>query len=506
MATFTYRPSTSAGPSRHVYDVIVVGSQLGGTLAGALLAKRGLRVLHVEHDGMGAGYEKNGYTLPYAPFVTPAFKTMPQVEEAFSELGLASWVQRTMKPQEPALQVITAQHRLDFHSDPAIRQNELTRELGEEGVQRATTISQAISQVELSDPFFKEKPTLPSTGILESFQLNRLIARHEKLKVGSALAPDLFPDRLLRQLLPFISYAVPSTQPLPLARTLSQVLRMPHHFPGGREGLREALGKKLTESGGDLLGRHGSGASVVENFHFEGGRVAGIKLMQSDIIYRGQWIIGATDAGALRRLVPNKKKHRRLLEALDSATVQQFLYTVNWVLPERAIPRGMGELVLLETGENGLDPLLLQTRPIQQADAPFQPDTRVVSAGVFVPALVRELGEEHFKELTRRIESHLERLMPFARAHLIVASSPYLDVGGVRGSRFLPHPLLETEASSVLGVTGISMKTPSKNLLIASREVLPGLGLEGEFYTGIRAARRVQDLIKSRQPDKSLRG
>ena len=39
-------PSTTA-PSRHVYDVIVLGSQLGGALAAALLAKGGYSVLVV---------------------------------------------------------------------------------------------------------------------------------------------------------------------------------------------------------------------------------------------------------------------------------------------------------------------------------------------------------------------------------------------------------------------------------------------------------------------------
>jgi hypothetical protein len=39
---------------------------------------------------------------------------------------------------------------------------------------------------------------------------------------------------------------------------------------------------------------------------------------------------------------------------------------------------------------------------------------------------------------------------------------------------------------------------------MASREVLPGLGLEGEFLAGIRAAKLIQETLKKRDPLKRL--
>jgi hypothetical protein len=90
--------------------------------------------------------------------------------------------------------------------------------------------------------------------------------------------------------------------------------------------------------------------------------------------------------------------------------------------------------------------------------------------------------------------------MPFAKDRVRLVSAPYLDATGVRGSRLLPHPLYEFEVESVLGVTGLSQRTPVKNLILASREVLPGLGLEGEYLAGLRAARLVQEALKKRDP------
>ena len=43
----------SVHPSRHVYDVIVLGGQLAGAVAAALLAKHGNRVLLVQGEAIG---------------------------------------------------------------------------------------------------------------------------------------------------------------------------------------------------------------------------------------------------------------------------------------------------------------------------------------------------------------------------------------------------------------------------------------------------------------------
>ncbi|MFN7132598.1 MAG: desaturase, partial [Myxococcales bacterium] len=85
-------------------------------------------------------------------------------------------------------------------------------------------------------------------------------------------------------------------------------------------------------------------------------------------------------------------------------------------------------------------------------------------------------------------------------AHLVLRSSPYLDAKNARGSRLLPHPLLEIGRPRYLGFTGLPQRTPGKNLFLANREVLPGLGVEGEFMAGWRAASLVQDVLKKHDP------
>jgi phytoene dehydrogenase-like protein len=501
MASAPARQKLSASPSRHVYDVIVIGGQLGGAIAAALLAKRGYRTLLVDHDGMGHGYEHGGYLLPYAPFVAPALKAMPAFDEVLGELGLATMVQRALKAHSPDLQLVLPRARVDLHHDEPRRLAELSREFGAASAKVNAAYKAAASQHEQSDAFFKEHPNLPPDGFFQSWALKRLIGRHPGLAAPPEIAGDEPALKLLATLVPFLTYLSEPKDALAHTRALSQALLAPTRFPGDREGLRDLLGKKLIDLGGEILGREGPDPALVEELVFDGSKLTGLKVVKSDNEYRASCIIAATDSHALRRVVPEKKQHRALKAALDQVATKRFLFAMNWVVPAEFLPRGMGELVLLDSADDELGPLLIQTQPAQRVGEKAESEKeRVVCAGAFVPASARELGEDHLKTLADRLSGHLERLMPFVREKAKLTSAPYLDAGGVRGSRLLPHPLYEFDAEPILGVTGLPQRTPVKNLFLASREVLPGLGLEGEVLAGVRAARLVQESLKKKDP------
>ncbi|ADO71233.1 NAD(P)-binding protein [Stigmatella aurantiaca] len=500
MATQPARLQLPSGPSRHVYDVIVLGSQIGGALAAALLARRSHRVLLIEHDGTGTGYEHGGYVLPYTPSITPSLKAMPSVEEAFTELGLASTIQRNLRAHVPELQLILPRHRVDLHGDLTRRRAELGREFGETAEGLFSALSATTTQHEASDAFFKEQPNLPPDGMLETWKLNKKIRQHAGLEAHPRLSNNTPPGALLRGLQPFLTYLDKSSSPLALTRPLSQALQAPQRYPGGTEGLRELLVKRLSELGGDVLSRENSESFIVEELTFDGARFEGVKVLRSDIVYRASCLVAATDSGALRRLVTDRKRHRGLLEQLDASTTRSLLFAVNWVVPVEALPRGMGELLLIDTEDPELGAMLLQQHPARTAGGKEDEALRVLCAGVFIPASTRELGEEHLQKVAQRIDSHLDALMPFTQNQRVLHSVPYLDAGGVRGSRLMPHPLYSFEAEAFLGVTGLNQRTQAKNILLAGREVLPGLGLEGELLAGMRAARLVQEMLKKKNP------
>ncbi len=499
MAKLQKMPSIAGGPAKHVYDAIVLGGQLGGALSAAVLAKRGYRVLLIEHDGMGPGYEHGGFLLPYAPFVLPSLEAMPAVEEAFAELALTTPLQRTLKPLTPELQLVLPRNRFDLHAEPERTAKELRRAFGEAGAQVAQALGAVGAYHEQSDPFFKEPQELPPDGFIAKWKLGGVIKRFPGLSAAlpSVTSEDVAP--LLHKLLPFVTNQAAAETELARGRPLAQALTSDGRFPGGREGLRELLLKRFTELGGVVMGRDGGDGFVAESLAFEGSALAGVKLLQSDNVYRAQCVVTATDAGALRRLIEDKKRHRKLLEQLDQSTTRQFLFAVNWVLPADALPRGMGEQLLVQADDE-LSALLVQVHPARRVGKPDDENLRVVCAGAFVPSSARELGEAHLKSLAEKLNGHLDALMPFAQSQALLTSAPYLDAGGVRGSRLMPHPLFGVDAEHRLGVEGLKQRTAIKNLFLANREVLPGLGLEGELLAGLRAARLVQEALPKSNP------
>jgi phytoene dehydrogenase-like protein len=487
----------NTGPTRHVYDVAVVGGQLSGAIAAALLARRGYQVLYVEHDGNGSGYLHDGWTLPYAPFVMPPLKALTSLEEVANELGVITPLQRALRLAAPMLQLIRPGMRLDLSPDPARVAADADRALGsDEGPVFASAFLTAAGAAERSEPFLKENPDLPPEGVFGKFKLNRLIGQHATLKDPPTLG-DQPTQKLLKGLTPFLTYAM-AAEGLAATRPLALALGGLYTIPGGREGLREVFLSRLKELGGDVLLHDES--TVVESFAFDGGALTGLKLVRSDTIYKIGCVLGATDAGALRRLLPEKKRHRALSETLDGAQTKQILFTLNQVIPERALPRGMGELVLWESNDAELGSILVQVQPAKRTVESGGEEMRTVCAAAFVPATARELGEEHLQQLADRISKQLERLMPFSKSKIALSSAPYLHASGVRGSRLLPHPHLAFEEESLLGITGLPVRAPAKHLFLASREVLPGLGFEGEVITALRVSRMVQETLKKNDP------
>src|SRR5215472_12538373 len=115
-------------PSRQTFDVMVIGSQVAGAVAGALLAKRGLRVLAVEHGAGGQGYEEDRWLLPEGPSILPSLRPLHAVAKVLDELGLTSDLGRVLVPLQPGLQILAPDARLDLLQPGGARNAELTRE------------------------------------------------------------------------------------------------------------------------------------------------------------------------------------------------------------------------------------------------------------------------------------------------------------------------------------------------------------------------------------------
>ncbi len=495
MPTLPPRPRIAPGPSRHVYDVLVLGAELGGAMAAALLAKRGLRVLWAEHAQLAPGYEHEGFLFSTSPWVVPPFRNWPMVESGFTELGLTTGFQRALKPAGP-WQIVLPRHRLDLPVDPARRLTELQREFGTGGSRVAETLSALSAMPEGSDPFVRFLDDFPPGGWLERIRLRRRATRVEGLTRPSPLSADEPLEALLTGAVPFLVHQEPAG-PLAVTRVLAQLLKAPLRLPGGREGLRETLGKRFTELGGTLLPQEGLAGRAVDGIAFEGPQVT-LRVRGAEAVYRAQWLVAAMEPGLLAGLLPEEGPGKKVAEHLGGLTPTRLVLTVHWVLPEKALPRGMGDLVLMDGGQTG--PVWVQVQATRRAGARGDEESlRTVSASALVGAGVRDAGESGLRLPAAGLERVLEALMPFAVQQRVARSVPLVDGPGALAAAGPPVVYAAPEGSAT-GLEGLGVRTPARHVLYAGREAILGVGLEGELLAGSRAAMLVHEHVKKRDP------
>jgi len=487
--------------TQRVYDACVIGSQLGGAVAGALLARRGFRVLHVDHDGVGPAYEDEGWLLPHAPAVLPGPRLFPAAEAALQELGLVTDVSRALEPSTPDLQILLPRARFDLTREPARRATELRREWPREAEALEAAFADLARQFDAATPFFKAIPPLPVDGLADRWRISRALRLAASAPGGrspATAAPfrgltDHPLARALSATARFLGYLDGEPSPLGLVRLLGALTRGTYRLPGGLPSLREMVRRKIAESRGELLGGEGATA-IAEGLDLDGQRVAAVRVAGSQDAFAARVFLLATDAPAVRRLLPEAARATKRARVLDRLRPQQQLLTVNWVVGAGGLPPGLGEtaLALGEPGEDGVAAAtLLQVLPARRAPgkAAEKGEARVLCAAAFVPAVTRDLGEDHLLLLAGRMKAALGEVLPFFERHVVHQSLPAIAAARQRrGSRLMPHPLYEVDLPQTLGVTGLPTRSPWKNLLFAGREVVPGLGIEGEFHAGLQAA------------------
>ena len=511
----TFRPPAT----QRIYDVCVVGSQLGGVVAGALLARRGFRVLHVAHDDAGFHYADHGYVLPFGPAVVPSPRQLTSAEAVLSELGLATDFSRALQPSSPDLQLLLAKHRVDLSRDAGVLRTELRREWPSEAEALEAGFGRLTGLFDFAGFFLKASPPLPPDGLLERREVKKAL----KLASTAPGAPpepvgearpfsDLSDHELVQSVTVahrYLTYLDGEPSPLSLVRLLGGAFRGTNRLPGGQGTLREMVRRRIAESRGELRGGPGEPA-VVSGFDVDGGKVEAIRLADSPDAHVARAFVAAIDADRLLKLLPADIAGSRAVEPLRRIRPRRQLLTLNLIVKQTALPPALGENVLALRNASAGDALenavFLQVLPARKVGNPRPgeksaggetvADERVVCASGFIPADVR--GRDALRGAAARIREAVADAIPFFERHLVAESAP-LVASPERAELPPVHPLYETELEDTLGVTGLPVRGPWKNLFFAGREVLPGLGIEGEFYAGIQAAGHIAALLGAKR-------
>lgn len=460
----------SSGPSRHVYDAIVLAGEWTGALIAACLAKRGKAVLVVEHGLVDGVYERDGWLLPLGPSLFPPLSELPALEALFTELGVLAELKRDWTRLEP--QLLAPRRWLELPADERRRAVELTR-AGLDPAPVGPALEGLREVVHAQDSFFAQPRPLPVRGFFAKWGLKRALK-----KLPPQPAPRALPAPLdeLDALAPLCcALADPGQEHLP--RSLWRTAAAPHAFPRGRHGLRTFLLERARTLGADVLGGELKAAALVLD-----GAGGGVRLDRGDTLYRAPQLIAACGLPALRAIAPDRRQ--KALTALATAVEErEVVLSVHAIVPPTALPPGLGQLAVISA--LGKPKLVVTAAPAVATagnTAAVQLTLHVVldaTAAQSEPAIAKAVEDAW---------ARADDVLPFSRAQAKVQSASLAHAASLTP----PWPLYGP-GDPVTGFGGVPVSCGVGKLLLAGRQVLPALGVEGE----VLAAQQVLNAVEA---------
>lgn len=479
------------------YDLIVLGSDVAGLVAAALVARRGKRVLVIPHGSADGTYKVEGRTLPLRLAPVLHMGTAPTAR-VWTELGLAQQVRRLHETVGHRVHVVLPHGRVDLTPSAANVAHEAARLWPEDAdVPEAWDMAQRWAQAtdEVLDPLLASDNALVGGGFwgrrflarvagqlptAEVDEMQPLPADHDLRRVGSAAVPWL-----------------QHLHPTQLGKAASLRLqglwhRGPEDMPGGEAALRTLLLQRIELHSGEV-----KRDLRVAELLLKRSRVVGVSLLGKRDRYGCDHLIIASDPLRLLEgpLVPELLP-RSLLESLQGVQVAAHRFVMHAEVGLRGLSPALDPMAICLPEGEADDPVgntYLRVLPGASED------TRRLSICHVVPPRASTAG------LRERLLDALDArgVLPFVHDHVRWMHSPHdgrplTDAHGrdvseraASGTMHPMDPLYTVAKPPSLGVGVLPIESGLKAMHFGCRLTLPGLGLEGEFAAGTAAAAAV---------------
>ncbi len=499
------------------YDLIVLGADVAGLVAAALVARRGKRVLVVPHGNPDGAYRLQGraFALDTAPLV---HATTPPVERVLAELGLVQQVRRLAAPIDGLQHHVVDDARLDLERGGRNLDAELARLWPDEDAAGAWALRQRWTDAteNVLGELLASENALGAEGFWGRRFLSRLAAQLPGRDVDEC-AP-LVEDHALRRVaeahLPWLSHLTPAQLGKAAALRLGRLWSAgPEDLPSGERRMRELLLQRIELHSGEVKRELRVAELVMKR-----GKVVGVSLLGKRDRYGCDHLIIATDPRELvERGLLGDAAPRSLLQSIGAVATAASRFVMHVEIDERGITPAFEGMALCCPARSGSAP--------EGSAADWVPDAAHGVGHIYVRAepgsteTTRRLAitrivavDEDLGTMRERILDELDvrGVLPFARPWIRLCHSPH-DAREAEDGRGEPHPelgpgsamtlpmapLYFSDEEPLLGVGLVATGAGVRGLSFASRACLPGLGLEGEFAAGAAAAALVASPARS---------
>jgi hypothetical protein len=462
----------------------VIGSDLAGLIAATLCASRGLRVLLAEEGQPRHRYSLDGQELPCEPLLLTGLDR-PACTRVIEELHFQHLLKRKIESLDPACQLLTPKIRLDCDPDLDRFAGELDREFGAS----AHWITQCMAISDLFDEAFRGTLSMPASGFFERRELSKIAGRANG---KAAKWMESCPDET-SQLCVMATAATSrgnAESPLVLARCMSQLLGGVQRLEGDYESLREILLSKFTSHGGEHR------QIWPDRLLTSWGKVVGLRTIDGEEIGSDVTLYALPIADLLPLF--GDKVPKKAQELARQTRKAAYRYTLNVLLHSEGIPEGMGNAAI-----SMLDPDASPTSGnlLTLSLHPAQAGHSLLTASAVAPS--DDDGEPDLRGLRDAVLAHLSEMMPFVGQHIEQVHSPHEPDGPGQKSNLdaplKPLPIWETPVDDVLEQQSLPYSPGIKQLVLSNSQILPDLGLEGQFVVGWSAAKAANSALGKRR-------
>lgn len=496
------------------HDCLFIGMQPSGLIAAALLAKRGFRVGVIGHQEDASTYNERTWRFPYTPKLIPNLSDSASVERVHQELKSPSPFQQG-EPRTQ-FQTILPRHRFDITASRTALLAEIERELpGKASIAEEFFNELDKLQTEISS-FLDHLPPLPPYSLIEQFTQRRWWTSYTHLHAPFTQSP------LFLLIEPHPALAALLLSPLSFFGHLAQeklsllhAARLLFHSYNGLIEFSAPL-HGITPPLIDEAKTHG--ATIYENAYatdltVHRKRIAECKTDHGEII-TSPWIIENSNRN-LETLFQDPKWATRYHNSLQPKPPSFAQLTINILVDKDVIPEGMAKTLFL-VNDNYVEPNASMHEPpivLRRLEAlhavPDQKKTQhwassteqeLLSAACIAPIDLMSDSTE-LASLKEQLLARIEKLVPFLAQFIELTSVPLSTVDtSTSPNAWNIHPIYLEHPKMHLGLIPNGIRTGLKNLLRGGSEIIPGLGLEGEYITAQGIADKVtKQLLKSKK-------
>jgi phytoene dehydrogenase-like protein len=482
--------------SENGQETIVLGSGLGGLIAGTLLAKNNHSVLLLKENGYRPSYTTKGYRfIPFSSISEKRFKSgllkkisqalnLPSLMDSREEEKQAKIVSGRSRKKD-TLQVVLPKARIDISSQQGLFQKECKREFPKEVVQiegfykeldQLRHLLQKPKSEMNASPFF---PIRQRSFIKNIFSLGRF----PREQMDQRLSPFSreFKEFVKLQLISW-GNLYSDQFPTSLAAHILLEEKNERTLNFDLEELEERVLKQFLRYGGKV--EEIDSLKKVE-IRWRGGQTVGLE--RDRMVYQSNLLIFNSSFHRISSLLG--KKGKTLLKWQERIKPLYVMVPIFLGIHEKVVPVGMKDLLIsildVEKSYQDANVLFLSLSP--KGDENQAPNG---NRALTVESLMRfEKWEQTLLvDYQYGVLRHLSHLFPFLESHIDFVDFKWASEHVPRWS--YSHFLYGTTSDFDWGEGVVPLKL-SKNVFFVGKENFPYLGVEGEILGGFMVAQRV---------------